>query len=326
MWVILGIFLIIALVIWLMPVFVFLFYAALVVLALYVIFLAYEAIYFQSKKFLVIKEEIKGYIDECNELNAHIEDLKSAYADIKKTDYGFATYTDNSRYNFKRPELKKSRQEQNVYECSLSVCKNAQQQPFKYICKYFNIEAKEETLDNFEKVFNDFSAAEQGKMLLKSKKEEIMNGISAKIPFLIRTLGEKTLSRKLGFEDIDFSNLHFPKYCFQYVSGGGNSSMNCDVIFDLDNLERFIAYLSEIIKFKKSVAGQRALMTSQLREKIKNRDNYTCQKCGISTDDEPHLLLEIDHIIPLAKNGLTTEDNLQTLCWKCNRSKGTKID
>ena len=65
-------------------------------------------------------------------------------------------------------------------------------------------------------------------------------------------------------------------------------------------------------------------MTSKLREKIKRRDNYTCQICGISTRDEPHLLLEIDHIVPLAKNGLTTEDNLQTLCWKCNRSKGAK--
>lgn len=66
-------------------------------------------------------------------------------------------------------------------------------------------------------------------------------------------------------------------------------------------------------------------MTSALREKIKIRDNYTCKMCGLSIDKEPNILLEIDHIIPLSKNGLTTEDNLQTLCWKCNRSKGSKI-
>ena len=208
----------------------------------------------------------------------------------------------------------------------MTVCKNAQQQPFKYICKYFNIGAEEKTLEDFEKVFNDFSAAEQGKSLLASKKEEIINGISAQIPFLIRKLGKKTLPRKLGFEDIDFSDLHLPKYGFRYVSAGGNSSMKCDVAFDLDNLERFIDYLSESIKFRKSAAGQRALMTAQLREKIKIRDNYTCQKCGLSTSDEPHLLLEIDHIIPIAKNRLTVEDNLQTWCWKCNRSKGAKVN
>jgi len=102
--------------------------------------------------------------------------------------------------------------------------------------------------------------------------------------------------------------------------------MSCDVIFNIDTLDRFVNYLSSVIKFKKSVAGQRALMTSSLREKIKQRDKYTCKKCGLSVEVEPNLLLEIDHIIPLSKNGMTTEDNLQTLCWKCNRSKGSKIE
>lgn len=129
----------------------------------------------------------------------------------------------------------------------------------------------------------------------------------------------------MGFEDIDFSQLYFPKYVFKYISPGGNSSMSCDVTLDINNLERFIDYLSNLIKFKKSVAGQRALMTSSLREKIKKRDNYTCQQCGASLAVESNLLLEIDHIIPLSKGGITAEDNLQTLCWKCNRSKGAKI-
>lgn len=66
-------------------------------------------------------------------------------------------------------------------------------------------------------------------------------------------------------------------------------------------------------------------MTSQLREKIKIRDNYTCQICGLSTEQEPNLLLEIDHIIPISKNGITIESNLQTLCWRCNRKKGGKL-
>ena len=83
--------------------------------------------------------------------------------------------------------------------------------------------------------------------------------------------------------------------------------------------------MAELVKFKKSAKGQRALMTAELREKIKKRDKYTCRKCHISTKKEPHLLLEIDHIIPISKGGITTESNLQTLCWKCNRSKGSKI-
>lgn len=66
-------------------------------------------------------------------------------------------------------------------------------------------------------------------------------------------------------------------------------------------------------------------MTTKLRLKIKERDNYTCCQCGNSLAVEPNLLLEVDHIIPIAKGGLTQEENLQTLFWKCNRSKGSKI-
>ena len=62
-----------------------------------------------------------------------------------------------------------------------------------------------------------------------------------------------------------------------------------------------------------------------LRVMLENRDNFTCCNCGNSTHMEPNLLLEIDHIIPVAKGGCTVEDNIQTLCWKCNRSKSDKI-
>lgn len=70
---------------------------------------------------------------------------------------------------------------------------------------------------------------------------------------------------------------------------------------------------------------QWTLMTKKLREYIKKRDNFTCCNCGNSTHVEPNLLLEIDHIIPVSKGGVTSEENLQTLCWKCNRAKSDKI-
>ena len=320
--IIIVIVLLISLLSWILPI---LFTVGAIGLSIYLVYLLYQTLYFKSSKFQQIKNEIKSYANECNELNVHIEELKKSYVSIRHTDFGVAEYTDHSVYKFKRPKLKNLQQDINIYECSLSVCKNAQQQPFKYLCKYFNIEPNEETLNNFEKVFNDFSAAEQGLNLLKAKKQEIINSFGNRIPFIIKIIGKKALSRKLGFNDIDFSKVYLPQYTFRYVSPGGNSSMRCDVKFDLDNLERFIKYLSEIVKFRKSVVGQRALMTAKLREKIKARDNYTCQKCGISTEEEPHLLLEIDHIIPVSRSGLTTENNLQTLCWKCNRSKGAKL-
>lgn len=288
------------------------------------IYFIYEYRYYKSEDFLKIKKRIQNHIDECNELNEHIEELKETYVNFKQTDYGVAENVDYSNYNYKRKELKNYKDSKYVYNCSITVCRNAQQQPFKYLCKYFNIKPDEETLNNFEEVLNNFSAVEQGKKLLDNQKKEILGGLWKEVPWLIKTFSKKKFEKKLGFQQIDFSNVYFPTYVFNYISSGGNSSMHTDITLDIDNLNRFVLYLGELVKFRKSVAGQRALMTSTLREKIKKRDNYTCKECNNSTKKEPNLLLEIDHIKPLSKGGITSEENLQTLCWKCNRSKGSK--
>lgn len=292
---------------------------------LFIIYKVYESIYFKSNKFIQIKQEIENYIKECNDLNRHIEDLKQSDSIFQKKDYGIADIQDTSKHNYKRKELDKFSNSKHVYNCSLSVCRNAQKQPFKYICKYFNIDKNEESLEYFEELLNNFSAVEDGKEYLAQKKEKTIDSIKDRVPFLIKRYSKKKLEEKLGFEQIDFSDLYFPKYTMQYISDGGNSSMKTEVVFNLDNLERFINYLAEHIKWRKSVDGQRALMTPKLRELIKERDRYTCCICHNSTEKEPNLLLEIDHIIPLSKGGMTEIDNLQTLCWKCNRSKGAKI-
>lgn len=297
-------------------------------IALVAIFIGYQIYaytYFRSEKFLELKRDIKEYALDCNELNDHIEELKHAQSHASATDYGAGQLTDQSQYNFKRSNWSKTVQHKHVHNCTASVCKNASEQPFKYLCKYFGIKANESTFSGYESMLNDFAAAEQGKALLVKKKDEIMAGISKSIPVLIRTFSKERLERNLGFNPIDLGQLYFPIYTFQYVSAGGNSSMKVDIRLDLSNLERFVGYLSELVKFRKSVAGQRALMTQALRKWIKERDDYECQMCGLSAHEERNLLLEIDHIVPLSKGGITSEENLQTLCWRCNRSKGSKL-
>jgi hypothetical protein len=285
----------------------------------------YAYSYFNSVKFKNIRESIKKHTDNSNELNHHIQELKCSYVNVKSNDYGSSSLQDNSRYNFKRKEWSKELRNNQVHNCSSTVCKNANAQPFKYLCKYFNIKTDEETLSNFENVLNDFAAAEQGKKLLLAERDTILNSIKNNIPSLIYSLSKERLIKKLGFETVDLSNLHFPVYTFQYISAGGNSSSRCIIKLDVENLDKFVNYLNDLVKFRKSVEGQRALMTSKLREQIKQRDNFTCKTCNISTHTERNLLLEIDHIIPLSKGGFTSESNLQTLCWRCNRTKGAKI-
>ena len=84
----------------------------------------------------------------------------------------------------------------------------------------------------------------------------------------------------------------------------------------------------EIIQ--RDVARRRRIRVSDKNE-VFERDNYTCQICGISRDylDSfcyglgDYLLLEADHIQSVSQGGTGRDvDNLQCLCWRCNRKKG----
>lgn len=290
------------------------------------IYLFWEWKYFKGERFLELKSRLQGYVTECNEMNQHIESLKDTYEAHEQVDQGVAEFVDNSRHNYQRRAMSQHNYDKYTVNCSSTVLRGARNQPFKYICKYFDIKPTEENLAKFEETLNNFSAAKQGVEFLKNKRDEVLESVKAEIPAVIRLFRKKKLEKKLGFEPVDFSEAYIPIYKFQYVSAGGNKAEAVRVPLTVDVLDRFVRFLGDIVKFRKSAAGQRALMTSSLRQKIKERDNFTCKKCKNNTNKEPNLLLEIDHILPISKGGMTAEDNLQTLCWKCNRTKGAKIE
>lgn len=68
--------------------------------------------------------------------------------------------------------------------------------------------------------------------------------------------------------------------------------------------------------------NERRKVTPSLRLQIIERDGRRCCICGRSAREG--VTLEVDHIVPISKGGETTYDNLQTLCWDCNRGKGDK--
>lgn len=59
-------------------------------------------------------------------------------------------------------------------------------------------------------------------------------------------------------------------------------------------------------------------MTNKLRFEILKRDEFKCQYCGKTS---PDVILEVDHIFPVALGGKTLKDNLITSCRSCNRGK-----
>ncbi len=72
----------------------------------------------------------------------------------------------------------------------------------------------------------------------------------------------------------------------------------------------------------------RKSISPKIRLQVLKRDHFTCQSCGKSPASYPDLeidavpKLEIDHVQPHSKGGSDDLENLQTLCFLCNRGKG----
>lgn len=62
----------------------------------------------------------------------------------------------------------------------------------------------------------------------------------------------------------------------------------------------------------------RKALGKKIRFEVFKRDAFTCQYCG---SKPPSVVLEVDHIHPVAAGGKDAVDNLITACFDCNRGK-----
>ncbi len=90
----------------------------------------------------------------------------------------------------------------------------------------------------------------------------------------------------------------------------------------VEHQEGKITYSELCAPFKSS--KKRDIIPRGLRYAVLKRDNEQCVKCGASPKKDAGIVLEVDHIIPWAKGGLTELSNLQTLCHRCNQGKKDK--
>ena len=84
--------------------------------------------------------------------------------------------------------------------------------------------------------------------------------------------------------------------------------------------EKAIQALTEA--FNEFKNKNRSGISLKLRFEVFKADNYKCRICGVSAKDEG-VKLEVDHVVPKAEGGSDDKSNLWTLCFKCNRGKGT---
>lgn len=297
-------------------------------------YLAYRVIrhalmrrYFASEDFLTKKDEIAEFVSEHNDVKQYVSEIReSGKFELGASTSGrqshLAETSNTSKHKYKRDRNVADFSAPNVHNCSLQVVRNAKADPLKYLMKYFDIKATEVGLGEVEKLGESISRLEDAIANLEAREESITQSFNP--PKFITKYYNRKFMEQVGVE-ISPIKVPYPKYVFEYVSAGGNSGQKTEIKLDTPTVDALISTLTEKIKFKKSAAGQRAAMTAKFRNFIKERDNHTCQFCSVSLEQQEHLLLEVDHIIPVSRGGLSVEDNLQTLCWRCNRSKSNKI-
>jgi hypothetical protein len=282
--------------------------------------------YFASEEFLARKKEIAALVAEHNDVAEYVKTIRNNGSfEIGFSSAGehahLASFENTSHHNYRR-NRNVSNFATNIHNCSLQVVRNAAQNPIRCLIKYFDINATEETLADIETLGERISRLESAITNLNERESSITRTF-APPEFILKYFRYEFMQHI----EVEFSSVHvpYPVYVFEYVSAGGNSGQKTTVTFNIQTIDSLIETLSEKIRFRKSADGQRELMTAKFREYIKKRDNYTCKHCTVSLMAEPHLLLEVDHILPVSKGGLSTEDNLQTLCWRCNRTKSNKV-
>lgn len=279
--------------------------------------------YYDSPDFLKIKETCGALMSSQREFNEYIAEKVQSISQLFGTRVVRNETTNDDEYNYVRPYKKTITPF--TAEVSAAVFASAENNPMEYIVKNFypNKKAYPEQIQKLYHLVEELETLRDAKQIIENYKGEYQQYLGD-VPAYVMENDEPGFYSRLGFTNIDESVLTV-EYKFSYTSGGGMAQRSFTVPMTEETIGELIKTLESKLTASAFAKEQRNLMTKKLREFIKSRDNFTCCNCGNSTHKEPNLLLEIDHIIPVAKGGQTVKENLQTLCWKCNRAKSDKI-
>lgn len=279
--------------------------------------------YYESPDFLKIKNTCEVLMSTQREFNEYITEKVETVSQLFGTRVVRSETVNDDEYNYIRPYKKTITPF--TAEVSSTVFASAENNPLEYVIKNFypNKKMYPEQIQKLYRLVEELETLRDAKQIIENYKAEYQQYLGD-VPAFVMENDEPGFYSRLGFANIDESVLTV-EYKFAYTSGGGMAQRSFTVPMTEETIVELIKALESKLTAAAFAKEQRSLMTRKLRNFIKERDNFTCCNCQNSTHAEPNLLLEIDHIIPVAKGGCTTEDNLQTLCWKCNRAKSDKI-
>ena len=279
--------------------------------------------YYASPDFQKIKETCEVLMSSQRDFNEYINEKVQSISELFGTRVVRNETVNEDEYNYIRPYKKTITPF--TAEVSATVFASAENNPLDYIVKNFypNKSAYPDQIQKLYHLVEELQTLREAKQIIENYKADYQQYLGD-VPAYVMENDEAGFYSRLGFANIDESVLTV-EYKFAYTSGGGMAQRSFTVPMTEETIAELIKTLESKLTASAFAKEQRTMMTKKLREAIKTRDDFTCCNCGNSTHKEPNLLLEIDHIIPVSKGGRTEEANLQTLCWKCNRTKSNKI-
>lgn len=135
---------------------------------------------------------------------------------------------------------------------------------------------------------------------------------------LQRFIGGELKSEEEVWEAIDQLMYLQPKQ-YEYLSQFDPEDIGCKVFGHTCPVFINQSFFTETKEHRR----QGRYLPRDIMLKVVRRDNHICQICHNYTPDNE---LEFDHVIPHAKGGPTTVDNIRLLCRACNRKKSDSLD
>lgn len=195
--------------------------------------------YYRSFDFLSIKNRVKKELIEIYNMYNHFENLKLECLGIinniklkSKIDYSVID------------EVISCKDNQLIYNCSLSICKNAENQPFKYICKYFKVREIDIFVKNLNILYKNLVLVRHIFNNIKEERERIIDNVLLEVPRNIKKYRNE-LKKQLSMDfNLDYSNCILT-YIFKYVSPQGHSSKVVEIPLNNNIIPSFLIYLKE---------------------------------------------------------------------------------
>lgn len=186
----------------------------------------------------------------------------------------------------------------------------------------------EENIDEIKEIFEVYDECEDEYKKYMKKYNAIMqarHNIKNLNKFFFSTTEsyksyEKDVCEKVRIKNYNLITLNITA---DYVSPKGQNYWMRETSYSNNEIKELLKIVDNRQQYKKTAKYQRDIMSDSLRYDVLKRDNYRCRICGASAIEDG-VKLEVDHIVPVSKGGLTVKSNLQTLCERCNRGKSNK--